>query len=81
MPGTLRDPRSGDMLDPETQWHRHHAGRAGEVGGWRRILSPAQATTVERRMADWMAASGYAAEPAPVRALGYTLTVAYRVAW
>lgn len=27
---TLRDARSGDMVDPQTQWHAHHAGRTGQ---------------------------------------------------
>lgn len=42
LPGILRDPISGDFLDPRTQWHSHHAGRNGEVGKWRAVLTDAQ---------------------------------------
>jgi len=78
LPGTLHDVRSGDMVDPVTQWHRHHAGRTGEVGGWRWVLGAARAGIVERRLEDWMAAWGYAADP-PIRAGGYRLRIGYRV--
>jgi hypothetical protein len=50
LPGVLQDRASGDMLDPRTHWHTHHAGRSGEVGRWKRQLSAEQARLVERRV-------------------------------
>jgi hypothetical protein len=44
--GVLYDRLSGDFLDPQTQWHTHHAGRSGEIGRWRRKLSQAEAQQV-----------------------------------
>jgi len=73
-PQSVRDARSGDIFDPETQWHRHHAGRSGEVGRWRRMLLPWQVAAVEREMGAWMARFGYAPAPA-VAAPAYTLRV------
>jgi hypothetical protein len=73
LPQAQRDARSGDIFDPETQWHRHHAGRSGEVGRWRRTLLPAQVTAIEREMRDWMARFDYPA--APPFAPTYTLNV------
>jgi len=73
LPQAQRDARSGDIFDPETQWHRHHAGRSGEVGRWRRMLMPGQADAVEREMREWMARFDYAV--APAFAAGYTLNV------
>lgn len=49
-PGILRDDVSGDLLDPQTQWHTHHAGRSGEMGRWRQVLTPAQAAEVVARI-------------------------------
>ncbi len=46
IPGILQDRVSGDLLDPQTHWHTHHAGRSGEIGRWRRELTQAQADTV-----------------------------------
>jgi hypothetical protein len=48
-PGVLQDRISGDLLDPATQWHTHHAGRSGEVGRWRHMLSDAQVKIIEQR--------------------------------
>ena len=45
--GVLQDRISGDFLDPQTQWHTHHAGRTGEIGRWRHKLSEPQAQEVE----------------------------------
>jgi hypothetical protein len=73
LPQAQRDARSGDIFDPETQWHRHHAGRSGEVGRWRRMLMPGQVAAIEREMRAWMARFDYAAAPAFVPA--YTLNV------
>jgi hypothetical protein len=78
LPQAHRDARSGDVFDPQSQWHKHHAGRTGEVGRWKRTLQPAQTEVVEQTLADWMAANGYAksspAERGPVFPTGYTLS-------
>jgi len=50
VPGVLQDRSSGDMLDPRTHWHTHHAGRSGEVGRWKRELSAEQVRQVEQRL-------------------------------
>jgi hypothetical protein len=72
LPQSVRDARSGDIVDPETQWHRHHAGRSGEIGRWRRMLKPWQVAAVEREMQEWMAHFCYG--PAPMfGTLAYTL--------
>jgi hypothetical protein len=47
-PGVLENPQSGDRLDPVTHWHTHHAGRTGEIGKWRRVLSAAQIEKIEQ---------------------------------
>jgi hypothetical protein len=46
--------RPSHLLDPVTHWNTHHAGRTGEIGRWRRMLTRAQASEVERRLADFM---------------------------
>ena len=74
LPQAVRDPRSGDIFDPETQWHKHHAGRSGEVGRWRRALAPAQVSAIEQEMAEWMARFGYERAP-PQVVMGYSLRV------
>jgi hypothetical protein len=51
LPGVLQDRKSGDLLDPQTHWHTHHAGRSGELGRWRRMLTDAQAGEVVLRLA------------------------------
>jgi hypothetical protein len=58
--------------DPETQWHRHHAGRTGEIGRWRRMLTHAQVAAIEGAMREWMAKFGY---PTTVWGPGYMLRV------
>ncbi len=58
-PATLHDARSGDMLDPATQWHAHHAGRTGAIGAWRNVLDAAQARRVLRRLGPCLAPWGY----------------------
>jgi hypothetical protein len=50
LPGILQDRVSGDMLDPRTHWHTHHAGRSGEIGRWRHRLTAAQAKRVEAKL-------------------------------
>ena len=57
-PGTIVD-RDGDMYDLASHWHRHHAGRTGEGGRWRRLLYPAQVMGVEATLGDWMRCFGY----------------------
>ncbi len=59
LPGTVADPRSGDVVELESQWHLHHVGRSGESGRWRRLLSPQAALVVEQRFSGWMAHFGY----------------------
>jgi hypothetical protein len=46
MQGILRDRITGDLLDPKTQWHSHHAGRNGEIGKWEMVLSTEQLTAI-----------------------------------
>ena len=76
-PQTQHDKRTGNFFDPATQWHKHHLGRTGEIGRWRRTLSPAQAAAVDAALPDWMARFAYppAPKPPPVIAAGtgYTL--------
>lgn len=50
MPGILRDVATGDLLDARTQWHSHHAGRKGEIGKWKEVLTPAQMREMEQRV-------------------------------
>jgi hypothetical protein len=57
--GVLINKESGDLLDPRTHWHSHHANRTGEVGRWRRTLSGARVAEIEQRLAPWMAAHFY----------------------
>ena len=51
LPGVLQNKASGDMLDPNTHWHSYHAGRTGEIGRWRQVLTPVQAEAAARRLA------------------------------
>jgi hypothetical protein len=53
-PSVLINRESGDLLDPTTHWHTHHAGRTGEISRWRRLLSAAQVLIVNDKMSDWM---------------------------
>jgi phosphoenolpyruvate-protein kinase (PTS system EI component) len=59
LPNTWQDERSGDIVDLDTQWHRHHAGRTGEIGRWRRLLPPEASRIIEQRMAGFMTRFGY----------------------
>jgi hypothetical protein len=59
LPTVVKDARSGDVVDTDTQWHRHHAGRSGEIGRWRRMLPPEAAQVIEARMGAWMRAFGF----------------------
>ena len=58
--------------DAETQWHRHHAGRSGEVGRWRRLLTPEGVRAVENELRSWMQRFGY---PTTIWGPGYALRV------
>ena len=57
-PTTITD-RDGDVYDLASHWHRHHAGRTGEAGRWRRLLYPAQVEGIETGLRDWMEGFGY----------------------
>ena len=57
-PTTILD-RDGDLYDRASHWHRHHAGRDGVSGRWRRLLYPAQIQGIETSLGDWMALFGY----------------------
>jgi hypothetical protein len=48
--GVLRGRVSGDLLDPQTQWHTHHVGRSGEIGRWQKMLSETQTREVDDRL-------------------------------
>jgi hypothetical protein len=56
---TAVEPEPGHFVDLASQWHNHHAHRTGEIGRWRHMLTAGQVTTVEQRLADWMARFGY----------------------
>ena len=61
LPTTWRNPANGDVVDRDTQWHRHHAGRSGESGRWKRLLPREGTALIERRMAGFMRKFGYLA--------------------
>jgi len=73
LPGAQHDPCSGDIFDPQSQWHKHHAGRTGEIGRWRRTLLPNQITAIETTLADWMARFAY--PRAPLLHIGYSVSL------
>ncbi len=50
---------TGDVYDPETQWHKHHGGRTGEVGRWRRAMPEMHIREIEVMLGDWMDQAGY----------------------
>ena len=50
---------TGDIYDPETQWHKHHGGRTGEVGRWRRAMPEMHIREIEVMLGDWMDQAGY----------------------
>jgi hypothetical protein len=51
-----------ETLDLTTQWHRHHRGRTGEVGRWRRELTQSQSDEVEQNLRPFMECFGYPGE-------------------
>jgi Sulfotransferase domain len=57
LPGSQR--AGEDLFDLDTQWHKLHAGRTGEIGKWRRTLSEGQMTRIEARLYDWMGSLEY----------------------
>jgi len=59
LPTSWRNPANGDVVDRDTQWHRHHAGRSGESGRWHRLLPREGVALIERRMAGFMKEFGY----------------------
>ena len=69
--GEARANGPADYYDPATQWHRHHVGRDGEVGRWRRMLMPGQPGAIEADCGDYMDRFGYAR--APLHVGGYAL--------
>jgi hypothetical protein len=52
LPGALQDRVSGDMLDPTTHWHSYHAGRTGEIGRWKKMLTESQVAEVQGKLSD-----------------------------
>lgn len=64
LPTVWRNPATDDLLDRDTQWHRHHAGRNGETGRWRHALAPREVVAIEQRLADFMRDFGYPGENA-----------------
>jgi hypothetical protein len=62
LPTAWHNPVTDDLLDLDTQWHRHHAGRSGEVGRWRHRLPAQEAALIERRMTSFMRQFGYEGE-------------------
>ncbi len=63
LPTAQRHPPSGDIFDPQTQWHAHHAGRTGEIGRWRHMLRARQVRAVEAELSDFMTRFGYLTPP------------------
>ncbi len=72
-PAAKHDPVSGDWYDPATQWHKHHAGRDGEIGRWKRRLLTGQPATIEAECGAFMDRFGYAR--APLHQPGYRLNM------
>jgi hypothetical protein len=62
-----------DVFNVATGWHKHHAGRKGEVGRWHRDLSDGQLRAIEQRLRPWMERVGYGL-PAS-RGAGYPLSI------
>jgi hypothetical protein len=59
MPTVVTQPEPGHLVDLDTQWHTHHAGRDGEIGRWRRMLSDRQQASVTDALASLMSRFGY----------------------
>ncbi len=59
-PTRWRNPATGDLVDTDTQWHTHHAGRTGETGRWQHFLPGDNIRKIEGRLAAFMKDFGYA---------------------
>jgi hypothetical protein len=59
LPTVVDQPDPGHFVDLDTQWHTHHVGGDGQVGRWRRMLTPAQIAIVNERLARSMTLFGY----------------------
>ena len=59
LPTIVRHTAINDAVEMETQWHRHHAHRSGEVGRWRRELTAAQVERIETELRPWMIRFAY----------------------
>ena len=62
-----------DTYDQLTGWHKHHAGRKGEIGRWQHELSPFQVAAIEERLRPWMESFGY--QPRTPRPPLYVLSI------
>lgn len=60
LPTAVR-PSPGNLVDTVTKWHHHHANRTGEIGRWRKMLTPRQVLMIEQRLGPWMDAFDYPA--------------------
>lgn len=56
-----RNPANGGLVDTDTQWNTHHAGRSGVVGRWSQLLDPPQAAHIAARLPGYMERFGYRA--------------------
>lgn len=54
LPTVFHHADPAETLDVVTQWHRHHAGRTGEIGRWRNKLTTAQVADVERELGSFI---------------------------
>jgi hypothetical protein len=59
LPTVFHHADPAETLDTVTQWHRHHAGRTGEIGRWRGSLTPAQISDIESRLGTFMEKFSY----------------------
>ena len=62
-----------DTHDRVIGWHKHQAGREGQVGRWQRELSRSQVAVIEGRLRTWMENFGY--QPTMPPAPSYIITV------
>jgi hypothetical protein len=58
-PTKWRNPANGDLVDTDTQWHTHHAGRNGEMGRWQCFLRREEIRQIEGRLVAFMNNFGY----------------------
>ena len=50
------------FLDPDTHWNTHHAGRTGEIGRWRQMLTEDQCSKIGDRLGTFMERFAYACD-------------------